>query len=311
MSIIAGFDTSNYTTSAAVLDTSDMSVRNVRQLLPVKSGERGLRQSDAVFLHTRELPKIMKEAFSDIGHFDACGCSCAPRMIPGSYMPCFLAGVSAAAAFSMGAGCELFLTSHQTGHILAALYSCKRLDLLKSQKPFAAFHVSGGTTDILMCTPDSEHNVRIERIGGTSDLNAGQAIDRCGVRLGIGFPCGAEMEKLAEQSFVGFDIKPAVKGLYCSLSGLENKCMNLIRSGAEKKDIAKYCIDSVCSALEALTAALLEKYPGIDIIYAGGVMSNRSINKRLSQYGSFAAPEFSADNAVGTAVFAALKKGLI
>ena len=311
MSIIAGFDTSNYTTSAAVLDTADMSVRNVRQLLPVKSGERGLRQSDAVFLHTRELPKIMKEAFSDIGHFDACGCSCAPRMVSGSYMPCFLVGLNAAAAFSMGAGCELFLTSHQTGHILAALYSCQRLDLVKDSKPFAAFHVSGGTTDLLMCVPDSEHNVRIERIGGTSDLNAGQAIDRCGVRLGLGFPCGAEMEKMAGKSYVSFDVKPAVKGLYCSLSGLENKCMKLMESGADKNDIAKFCIDSVCTAVEALTLALVRKYPGIDIVYAGGVMSNRSIKQRLSKYGSFAAPEFSADNAVGTAVYAALKKGLI
>ncbi|MBR1561700.1 MAG: peptidase M22, partial [Ruminococcus sp.] len=88
MSITVGFDTSNYTTSAAVLDTSDMSVRNVKRLLPVKDGERGLRQSDAVFLQTKALPEIMEEAFEGIDSVDACGCSCAPRLVQGSYMPC-------------------------------------------------------------------------------------------------------------------------------------------------------------------------------------------------------------------------------
>ncbi|MBR2303609.1 MAG: peptidase M22 [Ruminococcus sp.] len=311
MSITVGFDTSNYTTSAAVLDTSDMSVRNVKRLLPVKDGERGLRQSDAVFLHTKALPEIMEEAFEGIDSVDACGCSCAPRLVQGSYMPCFLVGMNAAAAFSHGAGCELFMTSHQIGHILAALFSCGRLDLIKGDKPFAAFHVSGGTTDLLLCTPDKKHNARIERIGGSSDLNAGQAIDRCGVRLGLSFPCGAELERLAEQSHTQLDIRPVVKGLYCSLSGIENKCMKLMDSGYDKCDVAKFCIDSVCASVEGLTKALLEKYNEIEIIYAGGVMSNRSIRAKLSQYGSFASPELSSDNAVGTAVYAALRKGLI
>ncbi len=311
MSICAGFDTSNYTTSVAVLDTGSMTVRNVKQLLPVRQGERGLRQADAVFLHTKALPALMNEAFEGIDHFDVCGCSSAPRLAEVSYMPCFLVGMNTAAAFSHGAGCELFTTSHQVGHILAALFSCKRLDLLSADKPFAAFHVSGGTTEILLCTPDRDQNIRIQLIGGTTDLNAGQAIDRCGVRLGIGFPCGAELEKLSLQSTAAFDIKPSVNGLYCSMSGIENQCAQLARAGAQPCDTAKFCIDSVCAVIEKLTLNLIEKYSGIEIIYAGGVMSNSTIRGTLSRYGSFAEPSFSSDNAVGIAVYAALKKGLI
>lgn len=311
MSFVLGIDTSNYTTSCALFDSDDMNVKSLKKLLPVKAGERGLRQSDAVFHHTKHLPALMSELFDKHYELSAVGYSYAPRCAEGSYMPCFLVGENTATAAALVSGAELYKTSHQVGHILAALYSCGRLDLLKSDKPFAAFHISGGTTDLLLCRPDKDRVLDITEIGGSRDLKAGQAIDRIGVKLGLGFPCGAELEKLAEKSGKSFKIRSSVDGLYCSLSGIENKCLKLIDEGSSKEDVAKYCIESVEAAVLQITNELLKRCADIPIIYAGGVMSNKMIKASLEKYGSFAEPRFSSDNAAGVAIYAAIKKGLI
>ena len=96
--MFAGIDTSNYTTSVAVFDGEHI-IQN-KKLLTVKKGERGLRQSDALFQHTVNLPVLISKLKSEIGDADieAFGVSNRPRNIEGSYMPCFLAGESAAEA---------------------------------------------------------------------------------------------------------------------------------------------------------------------------------------------------------------------
>ena len=107
MSFVLGIDTSNYTTSCALLDTADMSVRSCKKLLPVKQGERGLRQSDAVFHHTKQLPELMKQLFDKRYDLSAVGYSYAPRCAEGSYMPCFLVGENVAQAVSLACGADL------------------------------------------------------------------------------------------------------------------------------------------------------------------------------------------------------------
>lgn len=311
MSLILGIDTSNYTTSAVLLDTYSMQVKQVKKFLPVKKGERGIRQSDAVFHHVKQLPQILSELMDNGENPDNIGVSVKPRLEEGSYMPCFLVGESIADSISASCGIPVDKTSHQIGHILAALFSCGRLDLLKSDKPFAAFHVSGGTTDLLFCMPDKDNVLNITHIGGSKDLKAGQAIDRLGVRLGLDFPCGKELEKLAEKSKQTYKIKTTVDGLWCSLSGIENKCNFMLEKNEPYEDIALFCLMSVLSAIRKITDNLLEEYGSIPVIYAGGVMSNKIIKQELELYGSFADPEFSRDNAVGTALYSAIKKGLI
>lgn len=311
MSFVLGIDTSNYTTSCALLNTESMNIVSLKKLLPVKDGERGLRQSDAVFHHTKQLPELMKELLKDKPSLSAVGYSYAPRCVEGSYMPCFLVGENSAVCTALGCGAVCEKTSHQVGHILAALYSCGRLDLVHSGKPFAAFHVSGGTTDLLLCKSSKDKVLEIEQIGGSRDLKAGQAVDRIGVKLGLHFPCGSGLEMLAEKSNAEFHIKPSVDGLYCSLSGIENKCIKMILDGESKEDTAKFCISSIYAALYEMTVNLKIEYPDIPIIYAGGVMSNKMIKHGLEKIGFFAEPRFSADNAAGVALYAAIKKGLI
>lgn len=313
MAFFLGIDTSNYTTSCALFDSESFEIRSCKKLLPVKKGERGLRQSDAVFHHTRQLAPLMEELFDGRVQLEAAAYSYAPREVEGSYMPCFLVGENTARSVSAAADISLYRTSHQKGHILAALYSCKKLELLKSSEPFLAFHVSGGTTDMLLCTPGGERVFEVEEIGQTLDLNAGQCIDRVGVKLGLDFPCGTELERLAAKSGRTFKIKPALKGMDCCLSGVENICAKMIGDSESSEDIALYCIEYIYETVRAMTKAGLEKYGRLPVVYAGGVMSDKLIRDRLeNEFESFfAEPALSSDNAVGVAVYAAAMKGMI
>lgn len=302
-----GIDTSNYTTSLALYDGE--TVQQYKQLLHVKEGERGLRQSDALFQHVVNLPALMRQMRSALGErqLRGVGVSTRPRDVEGSYMPCFLAGEAAAETAAASAGISLYPASHQTGHVLAALYSVGRLDLINDT--FLAFHVSGGTTEALLVTPDPEGLFTVQMIAQSSDLKAGQAVDRVGVMLGLPFPAGNALDSLACRSDKTYQIKPSLKGLNCSLSGIENQCRRMMEQNEAKEDIAKFCIQSVLAALERMTQLLLTQHGKLPLLFAGGVMSNTLIRETLiEKYNAmFAQPAFSCDNAAGTAIQAYLK----
>ena len=307
MAIYLGFDTSNYTTSAAAYNDVSGCVFQKKLLLSVKDGERGLRQSDAVFHHVNQLKQVVEEVIDNCGKPDAVGVSYAPRDAEGSYMPCFLVGLNTAMCMSAVADLPLYKFSHQAGHVAAAVFSSGHKELFSQR--FIAFHVSGGTTEALLVEPDKNKIFDIKIVGQTLDLNAGQAVDRVGVAMGLRFPAGAELEKLALQSDKTFSPKPFVKGNDCSLSGVENKCVSMLSHGENHCDIARFCIDYVAATLDKMARNILEEYGSLPILFAGGVMSNSIIRERFSKdFGAyFATPEFSADNAAGTAYLAYLK----
>lgn len=300
-----GFDTSNYTTSVALFDGEN--VFQSKKLLKVKSGERGLRQSDAVFQHTVNMPEILAVLEYDSFKLKAVGVSTRPRNIDGSYMPCFTVGNSVANAVSKFTNAPLYTTSHQVGHILSALYSVNRLDLINQE--FIAFHVSGGTTEALLVKPDKDEIIKAEIIAESLDLKAGQAIDRTGVLLGLTFPCGKEIDALSLKSEKKYKIKPSMKGLNCSLSGVENKAKKMIENGELPQDVSKFVLTYISDSLEKMTELLIEKYGDLPLVFAGGVMSNtlikNNITNKFNAY--FAKPEFSCDNASGIAIYAYLK----
>ncbi len=302
-----GIDTSNYTTSAALYDTETGELIQSRRLLTVKEGELGLRQSDAVFQHTLNLPDMIDEVTKNLSRkIDCVAVSVSPRDEKGSYMPCFMAGKGAARMIADVTGAEIKYFSHQAGHIAAALYSADALELLRRE--FIAFHVSGGTTEAVKVTPCREKVFSAEMIASSLDLKAGQAIDRTGNLLGLPFPSGMLLDKLSLESDRSYKIKPFMRDGNCSLSGLQNKCEKMKRDGESDADIAKFCIDYISQVLYEMTKNLTEKYPGLPLVYSGGVMSNTLIRKRFSEeFGAvFAAPGFSSDNAAGLSVLASL-----
>ena len=226
-------------------------------------------------------------------------------------MPCFLCGEGLAESLGAVNKIPVHKTSHQIGHILAALFSSHKLDLVNEK--FIAFHVSGGTTDCLLVTPDRENVLDITEIGSSLDIKAGQAIDRTGLMLGLKFPCGKELEKLAAVSDKKYKLKPVLKGGNCCLSGLENKCRKMLDDGEKKEDIANYCLSFVYSTIYEMTKFALDSCGNVPIVYAGGVMSDKLIRDKLLQKfdAFFAEPDLSCDNAVGTAVFAAIKENAL
>ena len=309
---VLGLDTSNYTTSAAVFDGEGG--RNQGRLLEVRPGELGLRQSDALFQHVKHLPEVVEALLGEggLGTVQAVGASTRPRAVEGSYMPCFLAGASQGQVLSQVLGVPFYAFSHQQGHLAAAAWSAGRLDLL--DRPFLAWHLSGGTTELLRVEPEEDGvAVRAEILGGTSDISAGQLIDRTGVLLGLSFPAGKGVEKLSRQAQKREYYKVKVNGLTFSLSGMENKVRQMVQRGEEPAEIAWFAQETVCRVVQACTKAAMEEYPGLPVLCSGGVASNGRLKELLRQNcgALFAQPQFSTDNAMGTAVLTwrALERG--
>ncbi len=302
--IVIGIDTSNYTTSLGILTTDGELVANIKIPLVVKEGERGLRQSDAVFSHIKNLPLIMERARAFITDREVIcvGVSEKPRNADKSYMPCFLSGVAAAESFSAGANISLKKFSHQCGHIMAAVFSSSEMSLLNGDY-FCVFHVSGGTTEMLR-TRFCGNGFETTLIGQTADLNAGQVIDRVGVKLGLSFPCGPELEKLALKNTEKIPKKKiSVKDFSINLSGLENLADKLYSETGNKNLVAAFVLDFVGRALIELANRYTDVYGDTKFLFAGGVMSNsiikNMIKERFNAY--FASPDLSSDNAVGIA----------
>lgn len=306
--IALGIDTSNYTTSAANYDGKDHFL--VRRVLDVKEGMRGIRQSDGVFAHNKALPGMIAECISRSGRdIAAVGVSTRPRNVEGSYMPVFTVGHGYAMAVAAALDAELYEFSHQDGHIMAGIYSAGAWELL--QKPFISVHLSGGTTEILRSEYNG-HGFDNEIIGGTLDISVGQLIDRIGVAMGMKFPCGAELERLAGTADKTEKLLFSVNGGYMNLSGVETKLMRLVngRDAVLARTVLVYIRDVLIKTVGAAREAT-----GLsDVMIAGGVASNGIIRSGLNGMDGlnvrFASRELSCDNAVGTAVLAYLKRGI-
>lgn len=295
-----GLDTSNYTTSVAVFDGT--TGENIGRLLDVPSGTLGLRQSDALFQHVKRLPGLFEQLHEKdlLGELRAVGASTRPRAVDGSYMPCFLAGEGQGRALSATLNVPFFPVSHQQGHIAAAAWSAGRLDLL--DEPILAWHLSGGTTELLYVEPEGI-NVRAQAIGGTSDISAGQLIDRTGKLLGLDFPAGKALDALARESQSEERFKVKLNGCSFSLSGVENQVKAMAERGEAPADIARFALNTIADAVARATAAALEERPGLSVLCSGGVASNSLLREKLKS-AVFAEPRYSTDNAMGVAILA-------
>ena len=298
MALCVGFDTSNYTTSAAWCD--GLEGRNESRILDVPKGALGLRQSDALFLHVKRLPEIVERLLDgrDLKNAAVVAASSRPRETEDSYMPCFLAGMCEAKTLAMSLGAKYMEFSHQQGHLAAAAWSAKHEELL--DQPFLAWHLSGGTTELLYVVPDGTA-VHAEIIGGTTDISAGQLIDRTGVLLDLQFPAGKYVDELYYEADSASSFRVKINDLKFSLSGMENKVKSMIEKGEKNANIARFAVDTVASAVRRTTDEAKKRYPGLPVLCSGGVASNSVLRKVMSD-AYFALPEFSRDNAMGIAV---------
>lgn len=331
--MILGIDTSNYKTSIAVTDRDNSVVFEKSEYLEVGMGKRGLRQSEAFFMHSNRLPNFIAETFEQIDpeHIEAIGVSTRPRRVEGSYMPCFLAGVNAAKEIAAALRIPVYGFSHQEGHAAAIIESRPgMLDVSAEGKPADTksllFHLSGGTSEFLICEPDDE-GYSLTIAGGTRDISIGQLIDRAGVAMGCSFPAGMYLDELAtkhlkagrEPESAGIaGIIPAIKlqDGWFNLSGIETRILRYIESMQDQDQspgmhgaLAHELFDRIAGLLAASAAELSQKH-GIGRVYmAGGVASSSFIRGRIASYPGmpdivFGEPSLSGDNAVGIALLA-------
>ncbi|MBS7299232.1 MAG: hypothetical protein KIG65_09180 [Eubacteriales bacterium] len=298
-----GVDTSNYTTSFAICGNIE---RSVRKILPVAEGQRGIRQSDGVFMHIKQAPALYDKLMEGIAPdtVKAVGVSTRPRSVEGSYMPVFLAGKTFANIISSTIGVPLYELSHQDGHIMAGILSSGREDLLNTE--FYSVHLSGGTFEILK-TRYNGYNFDTEIVGGTKDISAGQLIDRVGVACGMGFPCGKEVSRLASISEGKVPLfSVSENNGYINLSGAEAQAMKLVGS-VQTENICMALIEcigkSIIKALRSLSAN--------KVLFAGGVVSSDVLREYLIKNSDieciFASKEMSSDNAWGIAKLVQMK----
>ncbi len=308
MALFLGLDTSNYTTSAALLNSDTGEIKSVGRLLPVAEGQLGLRQSDAVFNHIKALPEIISELTQmDLKNITAVGVSTRPRPVEGSYMPCFTVGTTVAKVLGTVLGVPVHEFSHQEGHIAAVLYAAGHSELMAA--PHLAWHLSGGTTELTYVTPAAGGRLSIEKIGGTTDISAGQLIDRIGVSMGLQFPAGKAMDELAEKAVLHDKFAVKINGMEFSLSGMENQAKSRIASGQDKADIAGFVIETVANTVLKCTVNAKKIYGDIPIVLSGGVAGNRGLRRALAPLSPICAQaKFSSDNALGAAVLASVYK---
>lgn len=297
-----GFDTSNYTTSIAYFDGE--SGINCSKVLPVRPGELGLRQSDAVFQHIKSLPELSGRLFSnlDLSDITAIGVSTQPRAVDGSYMPCFMVGYAQATLLANALHVPLVTCSHQQGHVASATWSAGKLDLMDT--PHLAWHLSGGTTELLFVQPQ-KGNVHCMRIGGTTDISAGQLIDRTGQLLKLPFPSGKHIDALSESASRTDKFCVKCEWMHFSLSGVQNKIHQFYEKNSDHSETAAYALRSICSAIQKATQQAVQEYPGLPVVFSGGVASNSMLRHEMEQFDPvFAQPQYSTDNALGVAIIA-------
>ena len=298
---VIGIDTSNYTTSIAFFDGTGG--ENCSKLLPVKSGELGLRQSDAVFAHIKSLPELSGRLFSHVREeIRAVGVSTRPRAVEGSYMPCFLVGLSHATLLSNALHVPLVEVSHQQGHVAASLWSAGHLELM--DEPHLAWHLSGGTTELLLVEPEGKL-VKCTKIGGTTDISAGQLIDRTGQLLGLPFPSGKYLDALSREAAGKDFFRVKCKDMTFSFSGMQNKVQQYYEANGDPAETAAYALRCVAYGVFHATQQALKAYPGLPVVFSGGVASNSLLRQVLEPLNPiFAQLQFSTDNAMGVAVLA-------
>ena len=223
-------------------------------------------------------------------------------------MPCFLAGCGTGKSMAAASGVPYHGFSHQEGHLAAVLWSGGHMELM--QERFLAWHLSGGTTELLLVEPDGK-NVKAEKLGGTSDISAGQLIDRTGKLLGLPFPAGKSIDALSRGSDCRDRYRVKLHGLEFSFSGIQNQAEKFFADTQSPADTARFVMNCIVGCITDATRAALAQNPGLTVVFSGGVASNSMLRERMREFSPvFAEPQYSTDNAMGIAVLTALQEGL-
>ena len=224
-----------------------------------------------------------------------------------------LVGASIANALAFALGKPAIGVHHMEGHLLSPLLSEPRPAF-----PFVALLVSGGHSELYEVRGVGRYRL----LGQTLDDAAGEAFDKTAKLLGLGYPGGPALERLAAEGKAGAATLPrpmlASGDLDLSFSGLKTAVSTLARkaplSGQRKADLARAFEDAIVDVLVAKAMAALDATGLERLVVAGGVGANRSLRRRLSSAATgrgaelyFPELQFCTDNGAMIALVGALR----
>ncbi len=307
--VILGIESSCDDTSAAVLRGRTL-LSNViaGQQVHVRYG--GVIPELASRAHQQNIVPVVDAALADAGvgvsDLDAIAFTRGPGLL-GS----LLVGVSFAKGLSLAHDIPLVEVNHLQGHILSHFIDLPDRDVPHPAFPFLCLLVSGGHTQIVVVRSPLE----MEIVGSTIDDAAGEAFDKCAKVMGLPYPGGPVIDRLAREGDPGrFEFaRPRVGGLDYSFSGLKTSFLYFLRdSVAENPDFIEENKADLCASLQrAIVDTLMFKLVkaarqfGIrDIAAAGGVSANSGLRDALTAEGAkrgwrvfLPPPRFTTDNA--------------
>ena len=312
--VYLGIDTSCYTTSLCFLGRDGAVKAEARRILTVREGRCGLQQSEMVYQHTRNLPDLMEQAQQEARERElalkvlAIGVSTQPRPLPDSYMPAFLAGAGLARSLAAVNQLPLYAISHQENHLEAGIWSAGG----PAAERFLLLHASGGTTDLLLAErQEPEGRYLLTQVGGSKDLHAGQFVDRVGVALGLSFPAGPALERLAAAASQPLELPVAVQKTQVSLSGPATAALRQLKAGADPAALAAGVEYVLGETFVRMLRNGAERYQVDQVLLVGGVASNKHIRRQVEAKLAkrqikmwVPEPYYSCDNASGCAAYA-------
>ncbi|MBQ1252130.1 MAG: hypothetical protein IIY02_04360 [Firmicutes bacterium] len=172
---------------------------------------------------------------------------------------------------------------------------------------FLLCHFSGGTSDILFAEKESVGHYSLDLKAFGNDLHAGQFVDRIGVLMGLQFPCGTELEKLAMGHNGDIpNVKIWVKDGEFSFSGQETAIRRMCESGVAHETVARTVEHTIARTMKKVFEQVFDATGVRTVLLAGGVMCNGYIKNYLREHLKnadlyFADPRYASDNAVGVA----------
>ena len=198
-----------------------------------------------------------------------------------------LVGVSFAKSMALSLNIPLIEVNHIQAHVLAHF-----IDDPKPNFPFLCLTVSGGHTQILRV----DDYLTMTELGTTIDDAAGEAFDKIGKILGLGYPAGPLIDKLAKQGIAKFEFtEPQVKEFDFSFSGLKTNVLRFIQKGTSSNpDFIKENLNDICASVQDRIISILmnklvaaSKQTGIkEIAIAGGVSANSKLREELQVIGA-------------------------
>jgi N6-L-threonylcarbamoyladenine synthase len=308
--LLLGIETSCDETGVAVYDrqAGRLLAHAVHSQVAMHDAYGGVVPELASRDHIRRLVPLTRKVLADAGKSAGMLSGVGYTEGPG-LAGALLVGASFAHALAFSLGIPAIGVHHLEGHLLSPLLSGR-----PPQFPFVALLVSGGHTQLMRVDGVGRYAL----LGETQDDAAGEAFDKTAKLLGLGYPGGPALSRLAEQGAPGRHRLPrpmiGSEDLDFSFSGLKTAVLSLVKTRAEPADVARAFVEAVVDVLVAKCLRALEVSRLDRLVVAGGVGANRQLRAALDEQAArrgfevfYPEPELCTDNGAMIAFAAALR----